>query len=46
MARGRSGDLRQKETADPEGRHLTQWGRVRVDECKEERNLIPINVHI
>lgn len=46
MARERSGDLWQKEIADPAGRHLNQWGTVRIDECKEESNLILITVHI
>lgn len=46
MARERSGDLWQKEIADPAGRHLDQWWTVRVDECKEESNLILITVHI
>lgn len=26
MARERSGDLKQRERADPAGRHLDQWG--------------------
>lgn len=45
MARKRRGDSWQKERADPAGKHLDQWGTVRVDECKEESNLIPINVY-
>lgn len=26
MARGRNGDLKERERADPAGRHLNQWG--------------------
>lgn len=46
MARERSRDLEQREIAEPAGRHLDQWGIDRVDECKEESNLISINDHI
>lgn len=46
MARERSRDLKQREIADPAGRPLDQRGIVRVDEYKEESNLISINDHI
>lgn len=46
MARERRRDLKRRERADPSRRHLDQWGIVRVDEYKEESNIISINDHI
>lgn len=46
MAREGSRDLKQREIADPAGRHLDQWGTDRADEWKEESNLMSINDHV